>query len=366
MTLLRLTRRDWLRRASAAAAAGAAALRCGLARILEEPPRWRECPFSELAGLITPTPRFFLRSHLEYPELDRSKWKLEIGGAVRRPLALGTGDLEALPAVERTITFECAGNPPGGGMVSTAHWRGARLRALLDRAGVAAGAKEVVFEGADYGLDEVESVPLVYARSIPLEKALAEETLIAWEMNGAPLDREHGAPARLVVAGYYAMSHVKWLARIRVVERPYAGFYMTKRYFTARRLPGTGDLQVRPEMKLKVKSQIARPVERERVFGDPVLISGAAWTGEGEISRVEVSTDGGRAWEPARLLDGPAPYAWVRWQHPWRPARSGPHTLVCRAFDSRGGEQPEAADPAVINRYGNNWYHRVEVTAGNP
>jgi hypothetical protein len=115
-------------------------------------------------------------------------------------------------------------------------------------------------------------------------------------------------------------------------------------------------------MKMKIKSQIARPAPGELLSGSSTLISGAAWTGEGVVTRVEVSTNAGVSWSPADLLDKPVPYAWQRWQHLWKEPANGSHTVVCRAFDDRGGKQPERPDDAVINRYGNNWYHRVEVT----
>ncbi len=326
------------------------------------PPRWREYPFPDLSGVRTPTNQFFLRSHLSYPRLEAPEWELQIDGVVKEKTSFRLEQLTSLPSVTRLVTFECSGNPPGGGLVSTAEWKGISLRLILEKVGVLPGAVEAVFEGADSGLDEAESIPLVYARSIPLDKALSAETMIVWEMNGARLPWEHGFPVRVVVPGYYAMSHVKWLSRIRLVSRPYKGFYMTKRYFTARHIAATGKFEIHPEIKMKIKSQIARPTAGELLSGSSTLISGAAWTGEGVVTRVEISTNGGVSWRPAELLDEPIPYSWRRWRYLWKEPENGIHTLICRAFDDRGGQQPESADTAVINRYGNNWYHRVDVT----
>lgn len=360
-----LERREWLKRWAGAMLGWP--LSCAFNFPAQErsetnPSRWRESPFSQLGERLTPNRQFFLRSHLNSPEIDLRKWNLRIEGLVARPLRLSFDDLKGFHAESRAVTFECSGNAPGGGMVSTAEWRGVALRELLEKAGLSTKAKEVVFEGADFGLDELESVPLRYARSIPLEKALAPETAIAWEMNGEPLSREHGFPARAVVPGDYAMSHVKWLARIRVVERPFKGFYMVKRYFTARPIPGAGGFEIQSVVRMKVKSQIARPAPGEQLGRGTYRIMGAAWAGDALVTKVEVSVDGGSLWEPALLLDKAAPYVWVRWEYPWTPASSGRFALVCRAFDDQGGRQPEAPEPTVLNRYGNNWYHRVDVT----
>jgi DMSO/TMAO reductase YedYZ molybdopterin-dependent catalytic subunit len=364
MRPIRWNRREWLLRLIAAGCAGSSrgTWRQDPGDTAKVLPLLREFAFSELSSPLTPARQFFLRSHLGYPQLDISRWELTVDGRVKQPLKLNFAQLSQLSSETRRVTFECSGNPPGGGLISTADWRGTRLHAILERAGVLPGAQEIVFEGADFGIDEAENIPLVYSRSIPLEKALADETMVAWEMNGQTLPREHGFPARVIVPGYYAMSHVKWLTRIRVLDRPFRGFYMVKRYFTARRVEATGEFEIRPELKMKLKSQIARPVHGEQIASESTIVTGAAWAGDGLISRVEVSTDGGADWVVAELMDKPQSYSWVRWRHRWTPARNGAHTVVCRAFDDRGGAQPETADPTVINRYGNNWYHRVELT----
>ena len=143
--------------------------------------------------------------------------------------------------VSRTVTLECAENLPEGRSVGNAIWTGIPLATLLEGAEVDAGAREIVLEGADRGLDEDEMVPVSYARSLPLEQSLLAETLVALEMNGQPLTPAHGHPARVIVPGWYGMAHVKWLKRIKVVRDAFQGFYMSKRYFTARRHPNTGE-----------------------------------------------------------------------------------------------------------------------------
>ena len=308
---------------------------------------------------LTPVERFFVRSHLGTPSIERDDWRLTVDGSVRRPREWTWAQIRQLEQESRTVTVECAENLPGGSLVGNARWRGVPLARLLEEAGIEEDAQEVVLEGADRGLDELEMVPVTYARSLPLEDAVAAGTLVAVEMNGQPLTPEHGYPARAIVPGWYGMAHVKWLTRIRVVAEPFRGFYMAKRYFTARRHPNTGEPVVTPVTRMGVKSQIDSPVEGETLSPGSHVLRGRAWAGCRTIERVEVSTDGGRSWARAQLLDLPKPCAWVRWSHAWNPPRTGPYTLRVRAFDSRGEAQPEQEDLGRINRYDNRWIHAV-------
>ena len=198
------------------------------------------------ADWLTPVEHFFVRSHLGTPSIERDQWKLTVEGKVRRPREWTWSQLKEMEQESRTVTLECAENLPGGRLVGNAQWRGIPLARLLEKAGVQEDAREVVLEGADRGLDELEMVPVTYARSLPLDEALAAGTLVALEMNGQPLTPEHGFPARVIVPGWYGMAHVKWLTRIRVSAEPFQGFYMAKRYFTARRHPNTGEPVLTP------------------------------------------------------------------------------------------------------------------------
>jgi len=289
------------------------------------------------------------------------RWKLAIEGLVERRLDLTYQDLLRLPRIGAVVTSECAGNLPGGGMVGNAEWSGVSLAALLKHAGIKRDAIEVILDGADCGLDEGENVPVCYSRSIPLQKALARETLLALDMNGKPLTSEHGYPLRAVVPGWYAMTNVKWVRRIEVTDRPFNGFYMSKRYFTAKRDAVTGELVIRRVAEMGIKSQIARPRHGEVLKPRPYVIRGAAWTGAGRVERVEVSTDGGKSWRLAMQGEQRAPYTWIFWEYPWESPEIGQHTILARAFDDRGGIQPEAEDPERINRYANRWIQHVGV-----
>lgn len=322
---------------------------------------WQEPPFSELTSWITPVHRFFVRHHLGIPRVDLDRWRLTVEGLVERRIELTLRDLEQFPRVTQVMSFECAGNLPGGGMVGNAEWTGVPLTAVLERAGVKPGALEVILDGADFGFDEGELIPTSYSRSIPPELALAPEILLAHRMNGEPLSEQHGRPLRAVVPGWYAMANVKWLRRIEVTDRPFGGLYMSKRYFTARRDSVTGEFVISPLREMGIKSQIAFPGNGAVLPQEPCRVRGAAWTGSGEVKKVEVSLDGGEIWHAAALGKERASRAWVFWEYLWESPPAGDHTIAVRAFDNEGRTQPETEDTERINRYDNRWIHRVRV-----
>ncbi|MGA2609171.1 MAG: sulfite oxidase [Terriglobia bacterium] len=325
--------------------------------------RWREMPFAELNQWITPVDRFLVRGHLGVvPQLDVRDWKLVVEGLVERRLELAYPELVRRPRVTKVATFECAGNLPGGGMVSNGEWTGISLSALLMEAGIKPGAVEVILDGADYGLDEGENVPLCYSRSMPVRQALEPGILLAYKMNGENLNAQHGFPLRAVVPGWYANAHVKWLHRIEVTDRPFLPFYMSKRYYTAKRDVITGEPVITPVTEMALKSQIARPIDGEILKLAPYTIKGAAWTGRGQVEKVEVSVDGGQSWEAAVLGKERALCAWVLWEYAWRSPEIGEHTILVRAFDDKGKTQPVVEDRDRINNYVNNWIHQVHVT----
>lgn len=319
-----------------------------------------ESSFAALDGFITPTERFYIRNHFAVPRLDVSTWSLALEGAVARSLSLSYDQLRRLPAYELPATLECAGNsraflaPPVNGVqweagaVGTAQWRGARLSDLLAQAGLSPGALEIVFEGADKGEPEENPKPfgsIHYAYSLPLSRALQNNVLIAYEMNGLPLTPAHGYPARLVVPGYYGMASVKWLTKIIVSETPFAGYYPTIDY--ARWEDRYGHPVRVPLSEMSVKSLIARPAQRETILaGTEYRVYGAAWSGDSAIARVDLSADEGRHWEPAKLIGPSHPHSWRLWEWSWRvPSERGRHTLLSRATDERGRVQPVSHDP---------------------
>ncbi|UQN10066.1 sulfite oxidase [Deinococcus sp. QL22] len=319
-----------------------------------------EFPFHTLSERLTPPGQFYVRSHFPVPELNAEEWRLEVGGLVGQPLCLTLADLQAMTPHTVTVTLECAGNsrsfltPKVAGVawdlgaVSTAEWTGVPLSAVLERAGLQAGAREVVLCGADRGcLDEPAKTPgiIAYERSLPLNKAQTD-VLLAYAMNGEPLTPQHGYPVRAIVPGWYGMASVKWLTGICVTDTPFQGFFQTLDYSYWESV-GSLSPQMTPLSVMQAKAQIARPAPGETVAaGKPYVIMGAAWTGEAKIIRVEISTDGGQTWAEAELTDPAEAHVWRRWRYLWHaPDPSGTVTLLARATDSSGQTQPTKHTP---------------------
>lgn len=354
-----------------------AAIAPGLIIREREPPNL-EFPFAALNGSTTPNHRFFVRCHFPVPKVDAASWRLGVDGLVERELELSYDELRAMPPKTVTATLECAGNgramlvPKAGGLlwqlgaVGNATWTGVPLSAVLEKAGVRGAAAEVILEGADSGTvnDEPKSPGVVsFARSLPMEKAQRPEVLLAYQMNGADLPPEHGFPLRVVVPGWYGMASVKWLSRVTVTDKPFDGYWQTFQYSYWDRT--SGQPVMRPVTEMQVKSAIARPAFHEQVAaGKPYRIFGAAWAGESQVAKVEVSTDGGITWQPARLLDDEVPFTWRLWEFEWQvPKQSRRFTVMARATDKRGRTQPEKHNPDR-RTYAVNFTAPIEVIAG--
>jgi len=256
------------------------------------------------------------------------------------------------------VTLECAGNgraqlsprplsqPWLLEAVGTAEWTGTPLLGLLEEAGVDASAAEVLFRGADRGVEGGEEQQ--FERSLPLAEALHEEVLLAYAMNGRPLPPQHGFPLRLVVPGWYGMTSVKWLEQITVLDRPFEGYQQARGY----RLRQTPDEDGEPVSRMLPRSLLVPPgipdfATRERTLGPGRCeVRGRAWSGFGPVNRVEVSVDGGASWSDARLGGQTSNWAWRAWDWAWEASVPGVYELCCRATDSTGNTQPLAAlDP---------------------
>jgi DMSO/TMAO reductase YedYZ molybdopterin-dependent catalytic subunit len=328
--------------------------RAGLVVVKPEPFN-AETPPEALAQARTPTASFFIRSNHAEPELPAATHRVAVEGAVESPFTLEWAELARGPMRSLTATLECAGNgrtsmaplpegePWGQGALGTAVWKGVPLAEVLTRARLHSDVVEVLVEGAD-GQGSKR-----FARSLPVSKALHPDTLLALEMNGAPLTRAHGAPVRLLVPGWYGMASVKWVSRIEALTRPFEGYYQRERYIYESRDGRAPE----PVTRMQVKSLITSPAEGERAAPGRVVVQGLAWSGERRVVQVEVAVDGGESWQPATLLETPRPSAWVRWAFTWEDAAPGRHTLRARATDEAGETQPERA-PWNRLGYGNN------------
>jgi DMSO/TMAO reductase YedYZ molybdopterin-dependent catalytic subunit len=263
--------------------------------------------------------------------------------------------VKGLPSVELMAVAECAGNgrrfydPPvpgvqwGNGAVGNGRWRGVRLPDVLRKAGIKASAREVLLNGADVPIGTMPD----FERSIPIKKALDPNTLLAYEMNGEPLPVKHGFPLRAIVPGWAGDSWTKWVTSIRVLDREYEGFWMKRAYRHPGKpvVPGTPiePERMQPVTSLRVKSVIAAPADGAFLLvGAPVVIRGAAWSGDaGPVEAVDVSVDGGRRWRPATLhRDQRTPFGWRQWEFEWTPSQDAYYTLLARARDTAGNIQP--------------------------
>jgi len=326
--------------------------------VRSEEPLNLEMPFENLDGFITPTKSFYVRTHFPIPKIDKNRWRLTVEGEVEMPFEINYGELVKLESQKIPVTLECAGNNRnfldpkvkgvqwGLGAVGNAEWTGVPLSILLDRAGIKPSAREIILEGADRGKLEDPKTPageIKFLRSIPLEKA--RDVLLAYKMNDVDLPAEHGFPVRAIVPGWYAMASIKWLQRIAVTDKPFNGYYQTLDYAFWKRRGEIADLVALSEMQ--TKAEIARPSEGETVStSSNVRVHGAAWTGNGEITKVELSADTGSTWNEAKLLGESKPNAWRLWEFNWKtPAKPGKQTLIARATDSKGRTQPIDRDP---------------------
>ena len=330
----------------------------GLVVRMQEP-RNLEFPISALKESITPTEQFFVRSHFAVPKIDRATWKLKIEGDVENPLELSYDDILKLKSVTKPITLECAGNGRvfltpaarglqwGFGGVSNGNWTGVEIATVLDKAGVKAGATEVIFVGTDRGAitaDPASPGPINFDRSIPLEKVLKPDCFLAYQLNGDDLPPAHGFPLRGIIGGWYGMASIKWLARIIVTSKPHAGFWQTMDYSYFKRRDG-GLPTLVPVTAIEPKAVIAQPTLGEVVpFGKPYRIHGAAWAGEKRVREVDISADGGKTWERARCPEQKSPLAWTLWDYEWTPMARGPISLLVRCTDASGNRQPAERD----------------------
>ncbi len=284
---------------------------------------------------ITPNRDFFITSYDLTPTISPERWTLNLRGLVRQPAELTYDDLLKQPQTRMISTLECIGNPVGGDTIGTAEWEGVRLNALLDEVGVGPKGLDVVLRSADG-----------YSDSILLSRAMRDEILVATRMNGVPLPPEHGYPARLIVPGIYGMKNVKWLTGIEIVPHDYQGHWQER---------GWPD-----DAFVKLSSRIDLPGDRETIVTPRYTLKGIAYGGVAQIQRVEVSTDGGRAWQHAAPLSRLSPYAWTLWTYEWAIPKPGEYTLMVRATNDDGLSQTlqPGAPPA-----GSTGIHAITVSA---
>jgi len=313
--------------------------------------------FEQYPSVLTPNADFFVRNHFEQPLIDISSWALRVEGAVKHPRTFLYGDLKSFKHRDLTAIMECAGNGVGEGAVGCAAWSGPMLSEVLQGCGLDATARYVRFIAADQGTEPGSAGSIPYARAIAVDEAIGSETLLALEMNGAPLPPQNGFPLRLLRPGFYGMDSVKWLRKIEVLSTPDNSFFTTHRYLRETNSISSSDgNRVGP---ILIKSIIVQPVEAAVIHGTTVDIGGYAWAGREQIGRVEVTTDGGQSWRRSQLLGSSQPFAWVPWRFLWERVPAGLQSIAVRAFGESKAAQPAVRNIARVDKYELNHYHQV-------
>lgn len=362
------TRRQWLDLAVRASALGAVAqvtpetLWAQAARVPAgkdkliirsvRPPDY-ETPVALLDSWITPVEHFYVRQHMPIPTgVDASTWTLQVEGEVDSPVTLTLDDLRKMPSATITTVLECAGNgraffdPPVAGIqwekgaVGNARWTGVRMGDVLKRVGVRQTGRFVTMNGADRGMGQQPD----FIRQVPIDKALHPDTLIAYEMNGEPIHPLHGFPLRAIIPGWEGAYSIKWLTTLRVLDQEFDGFWVASgyRYPTKTVAPGAAvdPKDMAPLTGLVVKSLITKPLDAAVIAPGKIDVAGFAWAGETDIARVDVSTDQGATWQPARLVGDRAKYAWRRFEYTFQATRPESYLIMSRATDANGKTQP--------------------------
>ena len=374
MVKKRFTRRDFLRTAGAITAMAAIGdipstlfaserklvrfpEKTDLILLTSRPPQL-ETPVHYFKELITPNEALFVRWHLANipTSVDLSQWRLKIGGNIAKNLELSMGDLKSkFEKVTYTAVIQCSGNGrsffeprvAGGqwknGAMGNVTWTGVRLKDILNMAGLKTGSADVAFNGLDSPV--LPTTPDLI-KSLPVDKAVEDDIMVAYEMNGEPLTMLNGFPARLVVPGWYATYWVKSLSDITVLTKQFDGFWMKGAYRIpddpcACIPPGSAPNKTTPINRMDTRSVIVAPVEGARLGANrPVEIMGIAFSGGYSIRDVIVSVDGGKTWKEARLGEDKGKYSWIQWFYSWKPEKAGKYTIMARATNSIGESQP--------------------------
>ena len=287
----------------------------------------------ELRDRVTLTKDTIVLCHFGVARLDPADWSLSIDGLVRRPLRLTLGDLMRQPRVEVTAIHQCCGNPMRADVptrrICNVTWGGVRLADLIADCQPEPSARFVWSSGADYGVFGGIKCD-AYVKDLPMDR-VADDVLIAYEMNGAALRPENGYPARLVVPGFYGTNSVKWLTRLTLADTRAKGPFTTRWYNDAvRDTPGQPTGATSPVWSIAPESVIVSPAPDSRIaVGEDVEICGWAWA-DGGVDTIDVSADSAPDWTPA-TLEPPAGQAWQRFTATWRPEYRGNHEVCSRA-----------------------------------
>lgn len=331
----------------------------------------QESPIHFLRMKTIPGEYFYRRNHFKYPPVVDDIHMLIIDGEVDKPFSFNYMDLLKMPFKKIVVPIECSGNKRAyfrprvygeqweDGAITQGEWGGVPLNYLISITGIKKSAVEILFEGRDCGKKPGHENIVCFQRSLPLSKAMHPDTIVAYQYNGKPIPYKHGYPLRLVVPQWYGMASVKWLKHISIVPYKFEGPFQTEDYVYYPQKEN--DAGKKPVTTVNVNSTIQKPLNYQildRGFHD---IDGIAWTGEGKISKVEISFDEGRTWTEASLQnESESPYSWVMWSCKWEVMKKGEYTIISRAYDSAGRRQP--IEPEWNRKgYGYNAVYAVKV-----
>jgi DMSO/TMAO reductase YedYZ molybdopterin-dependent catalytic subunit len=296
---------------------------------------------------VTPTYLFYrIDKNTIVPVVDAKEWVLTIKGLVDAPLNINYNEIKSMDSIEQFATLSCISNKIGGDLVSTALWKGIRLKDLLARAQVKPVAKYIVFRCSDG-----------YDVGIPLESGLMDGTILAYDMNNEPLTNDHGYPIRAIVPGFYGMMNPKWITEIELVDKTYEGFWQRKGWSNKKNeniysfivTPGTQD----------IKNRFPNTVNETFAVDKSSPIAGVAFAGDRGISKIEVSSDGGNSWKSATIKDPLSNYTWVLWTSGFTPKVAGDYKIVVRATDKTGQVQTSEFEDPFPN--GASGYNAINV-----
>jgi DMSO/TMAO reductase YedYZ molybdopterin-dependent catalytic subunit len=304
-----------------------------------------------LASEITPTYLFYrIDINPIIPEVDVNSWNLLIKGMVDTPLKLSYEEIKSMSAIEEFVTLECISNKIGGDLIGTALWKGVRLKDILEKAKILPGVQYIVFRCSDG-----------YDVGIPLNKGLMNETILAYEMNLAPLTSKHGFPVRAIVPGLYGMMNPKWITEIELVDKVYEGYWQRNGWSNIAEY-NTGSSIVIPG-QAPIRNRF-RNIDENLTTNSPssskrVPIAGIAFGGDKGISKVEVSTDGGKTWKTAKIKEPLSRYTWVLWTTGFIPEKVENYKIIVRATDKNGKVQSSELNKPFPD--GATGYHTISV-----
>ncbi len=329
-------------------------------------------PLEALRYDLTPPGLHYVLVHYDIPLTNAYDWRLTVGGCVEQPIDFGLTELRAMGRQTVRVTLECAGNGRANldprpisqpwlmEAVGTAEWTGVPLAALLEAAGIASDAVDVVFTGADHGVER--GIEQDYQRGLSVAEALESNAVVAWEMNGMPLPPQHGYPLRLVVPGWYGMASVKWLRSIELIDHAFTGYQnaVAYRIRSEPNEPGTAVTRIEPRALLIPPGHPDFMSRHRFVPAGEVTLQGRAWSGWAPVDRVEISTNAGATWQDAALdASSNEDLSWLSFSYEWQ-ATPGEHVLTVRAHDKSGRVQPIEA-PWNRGGFANNTAQRLTV-----